>query len=244
MNLDEQLSQSSTRNSLFYSHNINVEQSYIITLKNNSVSENYSRRCQESCRKVEMPFTVWDAFDGTQGTIDIPGHSKNSDIMKMLKVTDHYLTRTELACALSHISLWVKCVLIDSPIVVLEHDAIMVRKFEHHGHLNSIVYLGGREWAKKDWKIYPIPPHASEGPNYLFICRAHAYSIDPMVAKNLIAHVIKFGICAPLDIMMRADLFNITHQGLYAFDDSELENTINKRPDTGRSTKLNSNLEV
>ena len=105
MNLDDPLNQSSTKSSLFYSHNINVEQAYIITLRNNSISEKYSKRCQESCRQVEMPFTVWDAFDGTQGSITIPDHSKNSDLIRMIKVTDHYLTRTELACALSHISL-------------------------------------------------------------------------------------------------------------------------------------------
>lgn len=231
---------------LFYSYNTKVENAYIITIKENQKSEQLSKRCADSCKKVGMPFTIWDAFDGTGNIIIPPKHSMNETITNIVKVTDHYLTRGEVACALSHISLWTHCALIDQPIVILEHDSIMVKKFESHESFNSIVYLGGQEWAKHDWKIYPIPPHASEGPNYHFICRAHAYSIDPQMAKNLLSHILKFGICAPLDIMLRADLFNITHQGLYAYDnniDQTNDTTIKARPIEGRTTKRNDRLE-
>lgn len=231
---------------LFYSHNTTIENAYIITVKGNTNSEKYSQRCQFSCNQLGIPYKVWDAFDGTGDTILIPEHSQNDSISRILKITDHYLTRGEVACALSHISLWTHCAKIDQPIVILEHDTIMVKKFEKHDSFNSIVYLGGQEWAKQNWKIYPIPPHASEGPNYHFICRAHAYSIDPAMAKNLLAHVLKFGICAPLDIMMRTDIFNITHQGLYAYDENvnaTNDTTIKARPLEGRTTKRNDRLE-
>ena len=72
--------------------------------------------------------------------------------MSMIKITDHYLTRGEVACALSHISLWAHCVKIDQPIVILEHDAVMVKAFTQHQSYNSIVYLGGSEWAERDRK--------------------------------------------------------------------------------------------
>jgi hypothetical protein len=233
---------------LFYSRDVGVEKAYIITVKGNQSSEQYSKRCQLSCMNVGMPFEIWDAFDGTKpGEIIVPEHSKNCNITPMLKVTDHYLTRGEVACALSHISLWAHCAKIDKPIVILEHDSIMVKKFTNVDHLNSIVYLGGNEWAEQGWKVFPIPPHASEGPNYLFICRAHAYAIDPIMAKNLLAHILKMGICAPLDIMMRADLFNITHQGFYAYDknvDLVNDTTIKSRPKTGRTTERNDRLET
>jgi hypothetical protein len=224
-----------------------VEAAYIITVGNNQNSEQYSARCQQSCQKVGMPYKVWPAYDGTnkERGIVAPTHLENDSVMNMLRITDHYLTRGEVACALSHISLWVHCANIDQPIVIMEHDALLVRKFEHMEHYNSIVYLGGSEWHSQGWKIYPIPPHASEGPNYLFICRAHAYAIDPAVAKNMIAHVIKHGIVAPLDIMLRADLFNISHQGLYAHDimSDKLDTTIAARPLEGRTTKRNDKLE-
>lgn len=230
---------------LYYSYNTLVDNAYIITVKNNRDSIALSERCQSSCKLVDMPYIIWDAFDGTNDTIITPEHSKNETVTNIVKITDHYLTRGEVACALSHISLWVHCARIDQPIVILEHDTVMVKKFASHDSYNSIVYLGGNEWAKKNWSIYPIPPHASEGPNYHFICRAHAYSIDPAMAKNLIAHVLKYGICAPLDIMMRADIFNITHQGFYAYDENDdyTHTTIKQRPLEGRTTKRNDRLE-
>ena len=230
---------------LFYGYDTNVESAYIITVKDHEKSEKYSLRAQQTCKNVGMPSQVWPAFDGTGEDIKVPDHLKNNAITDIVKVTDHYLTRGEVACALSHISLWHHCARIDRPIVILEHDAVMVKKFESHQSFNSIVYLGGYEWAKQQWGIYNIPPHASEGPNYHFICRAHAYSIDPVMAKNLLSHVIKVGICAPLDIIIRADLFHITHQGLYAYDDSDDRNhdtTIKARPLEGRTTKRNDKL--
>lgn len=232
---------------LYYSYNNAVENAYIITLPGNKKSQELSERCQLSCSKVGQPYKVWDAFDGTGTDLKVPQHSSNDSFVRMLKITDHYMTRGEVACALSHISLWRHCVEIDQPIAILEHDAIMVKPILALDSFNSIVYLGGTEWAKQGWKIYSIPPHASEGPNYHFICRAHAYAIDPQIAKNLLAHVLKMGISAPLDILMRADLFSITHQGLHAYDDNvnkTNDTTIKARPLEGRSTVRNDRLEI
>jgi len=232
---------------LFLSFDMSIESAYIITVKGNNKSEEYSNRCQKSCESVGMPFKVWNAYNGIDNIITTPEHLEGNSFMKMLKISDHYLTRGEVACALSHISLWHQCVLLDKPIVILEHDAIMLRKIESHDAFNSIIYLGGREWVIQNWPVLPVPPHASEGRNYRFICRAHAYSIDPSVAKNMLSHVLKYGICAPLDIMLRADIFNITHRGVYAFDHNEnktTDTTILARPTEGRSTTRNDDLSV
>lgn len=232
---------------LLFGYDTAVESAYIITIKGHARSEQLSKRCQSSCERVGMPFKVWDAYNGSTNPITPPEHLKHDSVMNMLKITDHYLTRGEVACALSHISLWVHCALIDKPIVILEHDAMMVKRFANFKGFNTIFWLGGAEWARQNWQpVEGIPPHASEGPNYHFICRAHAYAIDPTMAKNLIAHVIKNGIVAPLDIVMRADLFNITHDGLYAFDDNTnttTDTTILQRPSEGRTTKRNDRLD-
>lgn len=228
--------------SLYYSNDVAVDHAYIITIKGNEKSEKFSKRCQQSCDDVGMKYKVWDAFDGTRGDIVVPEQCTDDSIIKILKVTDHYMTRGEVACALSHISLWSHCAQIDKPIIILEHDAIMMKKFDVRGSYNSIVYLGGAEWVEHKWPMLMIPPHASEGPNKHFICRAHAYCIDPVVAKNMLAHVIKNGICDPLDIMIRADLFNITHQGLFACDRHMGDTTIPSRPQDGRTTKRNDKL--
>lgn len=229
--------------SLFNSYNMEVDKAYIIRVKGNAKSEELARRCHDSCVAVQMPCEYWDAYNGMgEGEITEPEHSKNNPFMKMLKITDHYLTRGEVACALSHISLWSKCAEQDKPIVIFEHDAIMVEAYRSHNVYNSICYLGGAEQALKGWSVFPTPPHASDGHNYRFICRAHAYAIDPAVAKNMLAYVLKQGICAPLDIMIRADIFSMHQMGLYAYDLDD-QTTILNRPKEGRTTKRNDNLD-
>lgn len=227
--------------SLFYSYDMSVDRAYIIKLKNNVTSEKMAIRCAESCEKVGQKYQFWDAYDGFENPIKVPDH--HNIVMDLIKVTNHYVTRTEVATALSHISLWVQCVKIDKPIVILEHDAIMLKPYYEHGVFNSIAYLGSAEQYYKNWPVSPTPIHASDGPNYHFICRAHAYAVDPAVAKNLIAHVIKFGIHASLDIMIRADIFPIHQIDLTAYDEPDIENTtILGRPKEGRAAIRNDNL--
>lgn len=228
--------------SLFISYEVKVSGAYIIRLKGHELSESLAKRCADSCDKVGIKYQYWDAFDGTKDDIN-PPENLNS-FMKMVKITDHFLTRSEVACALSHISLWAKCVEDDVPLVVLEHDAIMFAPYRDHTMYNSISYLGCIEQVKDNWEVRPTPPHGSMGPNYHFICRAHAYSIDPAVAKNMLAHVLKYGINSSLDCMLRADIFPMHQMGVYAYDDSQPENTtILNRAGTDRSTIRNDNLE-
>ena len=227
--------------SLFFSYNMDVEKAYIIRVKGNDDSEKQALNCAVSCNKVGMPFQYWNAYNGISDEIIVPEH--HNSIMKMIKVTDHYLTRGEVACALSHISLWAKCVEQDQPIVILEHDTVMTAAYTTHHVFNSIAYLGSNEQAHQGWGVFPTPPHASEGPNYHFICRAHSYAIDPAVAKNMLAHVLKFGITAPLDIILRADIFPIHQMGMYAHDISKETTTILGRPLEGRKTTRNDALK-
>lgn len=233
--------------SLFFSYDMEVDKAYIIRVKGHEMSERRAAECLESCVRVQMPFELWDAYDGTGQEIVVPEALKDHALMKMLKITDHYLVRAEVACALSHISLWAKCVEQDKPLVILEHDAIMVNAYRRHNVYNSICYLGGKEQAVGKWAVTPTPVHASEGPNYHFLCRAHAYAIDPSVAKNMLAHVLKYGICAPLDIILRADIFPIHQMGVFAYDnntDKEIQTSILGRPKEGRSTIRNDGLTI
>jgi hypothetical protein len=227
---------------LFFSYNTLVDKAYIIRVAGKDTSEQAAKRCAESCESVGQPYEFWDAYNGYEDPIALPSH--HSEVMNLFKVTDHYMTRGEVACALSHISLWNKCVQQDQPLVILEHDSVMLRPYTNHAVFNSICYLGSNEQAEQGWGIHPTPPHASEGPNYHFICRAHAYAIDPAVAKNLLAHVLKYGICAPLDILIRADVFPIHQMGMYAYNVKGMETTILGRPKEGRSTVRNDQLKI
>ena len=228
--------------SLFYKYDMAVDKAYIIRVAGHTSSEEKAKRCADSCDAVGQSWEYWDAYNGLAESVIYPKH--HGQFVDLLKVTDHYMTRGEVACALSHISLWVKCVQQDKPLVVLEHDSVMVKPYAHHTVYNSICYLGSNEQVNQGWQVMPTPPHASEGPNYHFICRAHAYAVDPAVAKNLLAHVLKFGICAPLDILIRADVFPIHQMGVFAYDVKEADTTILGRPKDGRSTKRNDDLSI
>jgi hypothetical protein len=227
---------------LSYKYDMAVDKAYIIRVADHKSSVEKAKRCADSCDSVGQSWEYWDAYNGISDPIIPP--KQHGQFMNLVKVTDHYMTRGEVACALSHISLWVKCVEQDKPLVILEHDSVMVKPYANHSVFNSICYLGNNEQVNMGWQVMPTPPHASEGPNYHFICRAHAYAVDPAVAKNLLAHVLKFGICAPLDIMIRADVFPIYQMGVFAYDVKDADTTILGRPKDGRSTKRNDNLEV
>jgi hypothetical protein len=210
---------------LDFDYDMQIESAYIITIKNHPVSENMSARCQHSLRTLEMPYKIWDAYDGTSGKMVVPDHSKNSEFMSWIKWTDKELSITELAVALSHISLWAHCMTIDKPIIILEHDAIMLKKLSVHPVPGLILYLGGYEQVKKGWPQILTPPHATNGNNHHFICRAHAYAIDPWSAKNLFSHVLRYGIHESLDIMIRADIFPQIQTDVYAYEEPDLANT-------------------
>ncbi len=191
---------------------------YIITIKGHHMSEQLSARCQESCDRVKQEYIVWDAFDGTdKATIKYPQHAIGKEQFTWLKQMNDRLTVGEIACILSHFSLWCHCVTIDKPIVILEHDAIMAARYPHHPGWNQINYLGNKQQLEAGG-YYEFPIHAAATKNHRFICRAHAYAIDPAVARQLISHVIRFGLSAPADMLIRVDLFNVVQTGFYAYD--------------------------
>lgn len=225
--------------SLNFSYDVKIRKAYIIRIKGHELSESLAKRCADSVTQVNMQYEMWDAFDGVKDEITPPENMH--PMMKMIKLTDHFLTRAEIACALSHISLWVKCVEDDRPLVILEHDAVMVQHYPEHSMFNSIDYLGSVEQMKRKWNIHPTPPHGTDGENFHFLLRTHAYSIDPAVAKNMLSYVLQYGINTSVDRMLRADIFPIHQMGLYAYDENS-KTTITNRASGNRPSMRNDAL--
>lgn len=171
-----------------YNYETKVESAFIIRIKDNAISEELAQRCADSCEAVEMPYQFYSAVDGTSSELII---TDNHPILKLVKLTNEFLSKGEVACFLSHFLLWVKCVEIDKPIVILEHDAVMIRPYLIHPFMNIVSYLGCSEQVNGWTPQFPLPPHGQLSQNYRFMCRAHAYAIDPMIARQLVAKVIK-----------------------------------------------------
>ena len=227
-------------------HEMNIEGTYIISIQGNKVSEQLTQQCLASCEKVGQPnVNVFPAFDATGskikvqqhdlglpvgelGSIKVPEFLQGQAFLNFLRLKRCDLLMTQIACFLSHYSLWCMCLDKDMPIVILEHDAVMVKPFLRHNYLNNIVYLGGSEQARGSLSdTDTIPPHASDQQGLdRFICRAHAYSIDPIMAKNLVSYAIHHGIITTADAMMRYDMFGIVQNGVYAYDNPHDQSTI------------------
>ena len=227
-------------------HEMSVEGTYIISIQGNKVSEQLTQQCLASCEKVGQPnVNVFPAFDATGskikvqqhdlglpvgelGSIKVPEFLQGQAFLNFLRLKRCDLLMTQIACFLSHYSLWCMCLDKDRPIVILEHDAVMVKPFVRHNYLNNIVYLGGSEQIGGSLHAEDtIPPHASDQQGLdRFICRAHAYSIDPIMAKNLVSYAIHHGIITTADAMMRYDMFGIVQNGVYAYDNPHDQSTI------------------
>ena len=230
----------------YHNYKFDIEGTYIISIQGNKVSEQLTQQCFDSCKKVEQPnVQVFPAFDATDskvkvqkhdlgrpigelGTIKVPQFLEGQAFLNFLRLKRCNLLMTQIACFLSHYSLWCMCLDKDMPIVILEHDAVMVKPYLRHAYLNNIVYLGGSEHIAGTLRCNDtIPPHASDQQGLdRFICRAHAYSIDPIMAKNLVAYSIQHGIITTADAMMKYDQFGIVQNGVYAYDNPHDLSTI------------------
>jgi GR25 family glycosyltransferase involved in LPS biosynthesis len=225
--------------SLDFTFNDQVDSAYIITIKGNKISEQYSERCAKSCNKFGIKYHIHEAFYVKNKEVIIPKDLKSQKWISWIKIMNKSLMPSEIACFLSHISLWAKCLEIDKPIIILEHDAILIKPYRTHTSFNSIVYLGSKyQLEKKDHRMI----YGQLNSNYRFIYCAHAYAIDPYIAKNLLSQVIKYGITTSLDAFIRADIFTIIQNDIYAYDDGQIS-TIehpNYNPEENQKIYLNS----
>jgi hypothetical protein len=215
------------RETLSYAYNIKVEQAYILHLPGNKQSDRMTKRCVESCESTGQKYKLWEGFNGLGEGIVAPKHLEKEPWLKWIKCPNSALKNGEVAAFLGHVSLWAKCIEIDQPIVILEHDAVMIKKFEEHPCLNAIIYLGCEEQQQQKLQVSPVPVHLKwEGLNCLY--KAHAYSVDPFVARRLMGSIISGGITRSIDVYMRADIYTQVQVGLYAYDISEGSTIVNR----------------
>ena len=116
---------------------------YIITVRDNKVSEKARFSCLESSKSVKNPFEI-NTFDAiTPDEInpfllkfnvhwDYP-FDRTSYCTKINVYKTPYVTKNrdaKIACALSHYALWLKSYQDSVPILILEHDAMFTRQLD------------------------------------------------------------------------------------------------------------------
>ena len=202
---------------LHYSYNIDVDCAYINYLPSSPKSVQYKDECVKSCEDVGMKYKLWPAFDGMGTEIITPEHLADKSWLKWIKCCNPTLDKSEIANFLTHISLWAECAELDKPIVILEHDAIMLQAVTEHPAINIIIYLGSHEQVENNFQSSPIPMML-QWQGFRCIGRSHAYSIDPFIARRLLSTVLESGINKSIDVFMRADIFTQIQNGIYAYD--------------------------
>lgn len=212
--------------SMMYSYDDTVDTAYVIAIDGNENSETLYRRCAESCERVGQHYEKWHAFDGTDNqSIKVPSRFEGQSWLSLIKFTSYKMTVSEIACALSHISLWVHCIEIDKPIAILEHDAILINKYVKHAFRNSVCWLGNENGLYQyEDGAFPIksPPMPGETKNTIHIDTCQAYAIDPLSANQLLVSVLDRGMYAPVDIMLKSNKFCITQTGIYNVSKNEI----------------------
>ncbi len=164
---------------------------FVITLIGNKPSEDAAANCIESAKEHG-----WDAevFEATAPKHDPKKLFENDGI----EITGRLVNRpkdnrlsgggAELGCWRSHWNLWNKCVELDEPICILEHDAFILEpcpKILEEGKFNCIVNIGrphyGRFRTPKSTGL--IPMTSRDG-----LPGTHAYIINPEI-KNVIRFI-------------------------------------------------------
>ena len=115
-------------------------------------------------------------------------------------------------CFLSHYQLWEKCLELNEPILIFEHDALIIRPlpenfldlFTHHAILDyACHYPDYEEIVLRDGPLkitnYPFienVPATYKGMNSSHVKGSHAHAIKPAGARKLIDNVKRYGFVA------------------------------------------------
>jgi len=97
---------------------------FLIRIKDHPLSEKESRECLYSAdfHDYKEDIQIFDAITPSRGCEDILGDRPN--------IFDNYPRPDRVACCFaSHYLLWKKCIELNEPILILEHDAIFIDEF-------------------------------------------------------------------------------------------------------------------
>ena len=201
---------------------------YVIQIEGNEISQKGTDILIASSNKVKNKFSI-EKFDAITGKMTnalmvgnglkwkYPWQGQETDLKTGLIKTAYQteIKENRIACALSHWLLWHKCKTLDEPILILEHDAIFIKKLDYNSILkNNYDIIGINSPAaatrrahqyhdiirsKPAW-IQPVPDvdefNIPQG-----LAGNSAYIIKPNGAKNLLDAVKKNGVW-PNDAIM------------------------------------------
>jgi hypothetical protein len=146
---------------------------FVIAIKGHPASESQLQDCLASAEKFNWKIETFWGVDGR--TITSETWKEEGLIPRLDKPT---MSRPGVqGCFLSHWMLWKKCTDLNEPIIILEHDAIILKDWELLNTADSVVKLH-RKYSGKKEKVDIDTGHWSKS--------AHAYCLTPYHASKLI----------------------------------------------------------
>lgn len=171
---------------------------FVIALKDHAISEEQLQDCLRSASMYDWHIEV---FWGVNGLTLSNNAWNNIGVNPLLNKPTMQQKGTQ-GCFFSHWNLWQKCIELNEPIVILEHDAIIQRKWESL-LIKDIVKLHAQYKPKK----IRYDEHTGN-----WSTSGHAYCMTPQAAQSLIKFSKKVG-GIPVDILMGDNVVNVTHLG-------------------------------
>jgi GR25 family glycosyltransferase involved in LPS biosynthesis len=178
---------------------------FIIRKPGDELSERLSTECVESAAKFGI---IVEKFDGVYSDHDkiMAEHG----VFCFPKIKEAKKENLGIkGCLMSHYLLWKKSIDLNEPIIIFEHDALMIRPlpvnilelFTHHCILDYAVHDPNYEdilAQEGPLTVKHFPRIYDDSPSYRQINKthirgSHAHIVTPLGAKTLIESVKKFG---------------------------------------------------
>ena len=197
---------------------------YIITMRGQQVSEILAQECYDSAKKFNIIPEFFTATYGDQ--IEVEWVEHNLKDFKSAQ-TVRKINSGMAGCLISHLKLWKKCIEIQKPILILEHDAIIIREIPT-SILNKFNDVCNLDWLSRRTTNYDNDVKVDRGTqvnlymksrpklsgfelyNKSHIKGAHGYIVKPKGAQKLVDFVWAVGALAP-DIIINSVSCDLTY---------------------------------
>ena len=117
---------------------------FVITLFNNKYSVESAEKTIKTARQMNDDLHIEMVRATTPKQVSeynysypVEGETSEYEGMTLVGYKAKDISK-KIACSLSHMRLWNKCVQLNEPIMILEHDAVFIRKFRPSKILNGI----------------------------------------------------------------------------------------------------------
>lgn len=174
---------------------------YVIRKADDTMSEQFANECISSAKSFGISVEKFDGvYSNHQALLD------QYNIKPGAKLKHRAEQPGIQGCFLSHYLLWEKCLELNEPIIILEHDAVFIRPlpdnildlFTHHCILDDSLYCEGYEDTLSDETVDVklFLKRKNSKPTWSkmqYVCGSHAHIVKPLGAQTLINNVKKHG---------------------------------------------------